>query len=59
MNTVGRDGATTTVAIPPVVIQKKAEEAGMTSEEYVKTHKVVALYDNFDGVFYSFEESKK
>ena len=55
MNIVGQDGATTTVAIPPEVIDRKAEELGLSAEEFVKSHKAVAHYDNFDGVFYTFE----
>jgi len=55
MNTVGKDGATTTVAIPPEVITKKAEEAGMTIEEFIQQYRVIAHYNNFDGVFYVFE----
>lgn len=55
MNVVGKDGATTTVAIPPEVIERKAEEAGLTVEEFIKQFRVVAHYNNFDGVFYAFE----
>lgn len=55
MNTVGRDGATTTVAIPPEVLERKAEEMGMTAEEFTKKFRAVAQYNNFDGVFYAFE----
>lgn len=59
MNVVGKDGATTTVAIPPEVINRKAEEAGVKPEVFIKRYKAVAHYDNFDGVFYAFEEIKK
>ena len=59
MNVVGKDGATTTVAIPPEVIDRKAEEAGLTAEEFIKRYQAVAHYNNFDGVFYAFEEVKK
>ena len=55
MNVVGKDGATTTVAIPPEVMEKKAEDAGLTIEEFIKRFRVVAHYNNFDGVFYAFE----
>jgi len=48
---VGKDGATTTVAIPPEVIGRKAEEAGLSAVEFIKCHKAVAHYDNFDGAF--------
>jgi len=55
MNMVGQDRATTTVAIPPEVIDRKADEVCLTAEEFIKCHKAIAHYDNFDGVFYTFE----
>ena len=55
MNVVGKGGATTTVAIPPEVIDRKAEEVGLSPEEFIRRYKAVAHYDNFDGVFYAFE----
>lgn len=58
MNIVGRDGATTTVAIPPEVINLKAEQANLTPEEFIRRYRVVAHYNNLDGVFYRFEEIK-
>ena len=51
MNMVGKDGATTTVAIPPEVIDRKTEEFGLRPEEFIRRYKAVAHYDNFDGVF--------
>ena len=59
MNIVGGKGSTTTVAIPPAVIERKAEENGMTPEEFIKAYKIVAIYNGFDGVFYTFEEKTK
>jgi hypothetical protein len=47
---VGKDGATT-VAIPPEVIGRKAEEAGLSAGEFIKCYKAIAHYDNFDGAF--------
>jgi len=58
MNTVGKSGATTTVAIPPEVIERKAEELGISPGEFIKRFHAIARYNNFDGVFYSFEEEK-
>jgi len=58
MNAVGKYGATTTVAIPSEVIDRKAEESGLRPEEFIKHYKAVAHYDNFDGVFYAFESTK-
>ena len=56
INKIGN--STTTVGIPPAVIEKKAEEKGMTSDEFVKKYQLVAIYNGFDGVFYTFEERK-
>jgi len=56
MNSVGRDGYTTTVAIPPEVIDRKAEEAGITVEEFLKTYRALAQYNGFEGVLYTFEK---
>jgi len=56
MQTVGRDGATTIVAIPPQVIDREAERRHMTTEEFIKKHRAVAHFNNFDGIFYTFEE---
>jgi len=55
MNTVGKDGAATTVAIPPEVIHRKAEEAGLSPEEFIGCYKAIAHFDSFDGVLYTFE----
>jgi hypothetical protein len=55
MNIVGKDGATTTVAKPPEVIDLKAEEFGLRPEEFIRCYTAVAHYDNFDGIFYTFE----
>lgn len=56
MNAVGKDGLTTTVAIPPEVIDRKAEEEGITPEEFLKTYRAVAQYNGFEGVLYTFEK---
>jgi len=59
MNVVGKDGATTTVAIPPEVIERQAEQVGLTPEEFTRRFRAVAHYNNFDGIFYTFEEIKE
>lgn len=55
MNAVGKDGATTTVAIPPEVIDREAEGLGLSVDKFIKCYRAVAYYDNFNGVFYTFE----
>lgn len=59
MNVVGRKGCTTTIAIPPEVIDLKAREAGLTPEEFIRRYRMAAYYDNFDGIIYKFEEIKE
>lgn len=56
MNAVGKNRSVITAAIPKQVVQKAAEKAGVSVKDFIKTHQVVALYNNFDGVFYTFEE---
>ncbi len=59
MNVVGHEGLTTTVAIPPEVIDKHAEDVGLTPEEFVKQYQAVAQYNGFDGVLYTFEKKSE
>ena len=56
INKVGKSKSTNTVAIPPEVIERKAEEAGLTPEQYIDRHEAVAHFNSFDGVFYEFVE---
>jgi len=35
------------VTIPKLVIERAARRAGQTSEEFIKTHKVVHLFNDF------------
>ncbi len=55
INQVGRDGATRTLGIPPEVIEKHAEAAGITPEEFCRTYQAVAQYNSFPGLYYEFE----
>ncbi len=55
MNIVGREGLTTTVAIPPEVVEKQAADVGLTTEQFIKQYRAVAQYNGFDGVLYTFE----
>ena len=59
MNAVGKNRSVITAAIPRKVVDKAAEKAGVSVSDFIKTHQVVALYNNFDGVFYTFEEKDK
>ena len=44
-----------TVAIPYEVIERAANEAGLTAEEFIVQYEAVAHYDNGVGVQYTFE----
>jgi hypothetical protein len=59
INTVGKDGITKTVAIPIDVLNRKAEEKGMTQDEFVETHQAVIIYNSFDGFYVTFKEKVK
>ena len=59
MNAVGHKRSLITVGLPRNVVEKAAEKKGLSVDEFIKTHQVVALYNNFDGVFYTFEEKSK
>jgi len=56
MNTVGKNRSVVTTAIPKMVIRKAAEAKSLSVKEFVDTHQVIAMYNNFDGIFYTFEE---
>lgn len=43
------------VAMPYEVIERQATIAGVTVEQFIESHIVVAEYDNFDGVRYTFK----
>ena len=44
MNTVGQNGITITVAIPPEVIDQAAENAGLSPEDFIKQYQAIAHY---------------
>ena len=59
INLVGREGLTTTVAIPREIVQRAAEKANLTFKEFIETHQAVLIYNAFDGAFIRFEERNK
>jgi len=56
MYAIGKEGRATTILIPRAVIERKAREEGLLPGEFVKQFHVVAYYNNFDGIFYTFEK---
>lgn len=59
INAVGRDGLTTTVAIPREIIKRAAEKAKITPKEFIQTHHAIIIYNAFDGAFIRFVSEKK
>ena len=47
------------VTFPYEVIERKAREHNLTIPEFLKSFRLIAQYDNFEGVHYHFEEIKK
>jgi len=42
------------VTFPHQVVKKEARKQGMTVDQYIKKFKVVAHYNGFEGVLYTF-----
>ena len=59
INAVGRDGLTTTVAIPREIIKRAAEKSKITPQEFIETHQAIVIYNAFDGAFIRFEKKLK
>ena len=43
------------VTFPYEVVEREARKRGLTLKDFLKQFQAIAHYDNFDGVFYSFE----
>lgn len=59
MRAVGADGLNIVVSIPRVVIEREAEKRNLSVDDFLQKFRAVAMYNNFDGVLYNFEEVKK
>lgn len=47
------------VTFPYEVVEKEARSKGLTVGEFLNRFQAVCVYDNFEGVIYTFEEIKK
>ena len=56
MRSQGKDGLNTVVSMPRVVIEREAAKKGLSVGEFIKHYRAVALYNSFDGIFYTFEK---
>lgn len=59
MRSTGKNGASTIITLPPVVVEREASKRGLTTAEFIEQFRVVAHFNNFDGVFYSFETPRE
>ncbi len=59
MRVIGKGGLNILVSLPTIVIEREAERRGLTIREFVRQFRAVAQFDNFEGVLYTFEETKK
>jgi len=59
MRSQGQDGLNTVVSMPRVVIEREAAKKGLSVDEFIKHFRAVALYNSFDGIFYTFEKVKE
>jgi hypothetical protein len=50
---------TVEVTFPYEVVEREARKHNLSIPEFLKQYVAVAQYDNFDGVFYSFEPLKR
>ena len=55
MRALGKNGLNTVVSIPPEVLDREARRRGLSVEQFKAEFHAIAQFDNFDGVFYTFE----
>ncbi len=56
LRVTGKNEKTVEVSIPKEFIHRQAHKAGLDVREYVRQYRAVAHYDDFIGVYYSFEK---
>lgn len=56
MRALGENSLNTVVSIPRVVIEREAERYGLSIEQFIDRFRAIAHYNNFEGIYYSFEE---
>ena len=47
------------VTMPYEVVEREARRRNLSLDEFLKRYQVVAHYDNFEGIIYTFEEIKE
>lgn len=56
MRAVGDEGQNIVVTIPPEVLEKEARKYGLSIQQFVKRFRVLAEFNSFEGVHYTFKE---
>lgn len=56
MRMVGEDGQNIVVSIPPEVLEREARKRGLAIKEFVEQFRVIAQFNSFEGVHYTFKE---
>ena len=46
------------VTMPYEVVEREARRKGLSLDEFLERYRVVAYYDDFEGIIYTFEEVK-
>lgn len=57
MRSQGQGGLNTVVSLPREVIEREANKRGVSIDIFIARYRAVAHYNNFDGIFYAFEEA--
>jgi len=47
------------VTVPYEFVEREARRRGLDVDEFIERFQAVALYDNFEGLYYVFEETDK
>ena len=47
------------VTMPYEVVEREARRRGLSLDEFLERYRVVAYYDDFEGIIYTFEEIKE
>ena len=47
------------VTFPYEVAEREARKRGLSLKDFLEQYQVIAQYDNFDGVFYSFSKKEE
>ena len=56
MRSQGQNGLNTVVSMPRAVLEREAAKKGLSVKKFIEHYRAVALYNSFDGIFYTFEK---